>query len=84
MTATLIQEHPSFYSTSGDKALSVSVVENNHTRLQNWGNTVAQDMHHLEGRITKLEEMIKWIGYAYPEVIAGYKAVQDVERSVNS
>lgn len=82
MTATLVQELPTFYSSLGDKSLSITVVENNHNRLQNWGNAIAQDVGDIHKRLSHLESIIQWIGESYPEVIVGYKAVQDVEKSV--
>ena len=41
---------------------------------------IADMQKHIENQT----KMFKWIGEAYPEVIQGYKAIKDLENSLNA
>jgi len=82
MVPILNQLYPTENLSNGSVVLNPSKVGSNTSDVQSWGNNVGITLQGLDDRISRLENMIEWIGKAYPEVIAGYKAVQDVEKSV--
>jgi hypothetical protein len=84
--AYLNQSSPTFYGGGGgnsDRVISPSILEQNTVNLQAWASNISQYLQSLDARIKASEKFIKWTAQTYPEVVEGYKAVQDVERSAN-
>lgn len=75
---------PVFYNPSGERAVSPNVVERNHMDLSTWSMEVVKHVNDMKADMAEMSnsmQMLEWIGQTYPDVIAGYKAVKDVERS---
>ena len=82
MVPILNQLYPTEYLSDGSVVLNPSKLGSNTSEVQTWSNNIGITLQGLDNRLSRLENMIEWVGKAYPEVIAGYKAVQDVEKSV--
>ena len=63
-----------------DEYISANALKDNLVQIQGWSANISGYVTALQDRINGLEKIIKWTAETYPEVIAGYKAVQDITK----